>query len=57
VVIGAQYTSGIPNNPAVNSEATAVRAECATTGSTDGLTVSHPNLFVVGKTHSRVPSF
>ena len=53
VVIGAQYASCSRNNRATSSEAiaaTAVRAECTTTGQPARATLSHPNRFVAGKT-------
>jgi hypothetical protein len=52
VVIGAQYASGSRNSRATSTEptaATAVRAECTTTGDAARSNVFHPNLLVMGK--------
>src|SRR5215471_10143736 len=60
VVIGAQYASGSLNILATNSEvtaATAVRAECATTGNILRSTPCHPCVFVKGKAPSGVYVF
>ena len=60
VVIGAQYASGSRNSRATSTEptaATAVRAECTTTGNAARSTAPHPNLLVIGKTPPSASSY